>query len=72
MSDKCGDCSAGRCPTQQRSQSPPMPMVWRCAGEAAAVLTISTAHVATNSSTAFQELLWNTFYIITTTRATPT
>ena len=50
MSDKCGDCSAGRWPTQQRSQS--VPTRCRCAGDAATVETSSTAQVAINSSEA--------------------
>ncbi len=41
----------------------------QCAGEAAAVLTISTAHNASNSSEAFQARPRHMFYIISATQA---
>ena len=62
MSNKSGDCKAGRWPMQHKSQSLPMSSEWRCAGEAAAVLMASTAHAHASNRKAFHGRLWHMSY----------
>ena len=62
ISNESGDCKTGRCPMQHKSQLLPMSSECRCAGEAAAVLIASTAHVHASNSQAFHGRVWHMSY----------